>query len=279
MSKLSINLDYNGEIPRDYREINGKMKNFPSGEFEFSINEDIAKSDVKVFQTFKLGEFNNQIIKLLITCDVLKRNNAKSVTLYAPFLPYFRQDKIDETKTSLGSNLLVDLLSYAKIDKIITYDLHITHIEKFFTKNIEHKSMIPQFLTDIKSKFKDDEITIVFPDSGSALRFKDFIKDLNLKFVIINKERKDDKITMEINDSVLGQKCVILDDIIDGGGTMIEAANLLKNQGANEIFAYAAHGIFSNSAQEKLEKSNISEIVVSNSLDVKSSGKIRVINI
>jgi ribose-phosphate pyrophosphokinase len=217
-------------------------------------------------------------MKLQIVCDVLKRNNVKKSTYFAPFIPYTRQDKTYDTKVSLGSKLIADIINNCGINEITTYDLHAVQIEGFFKCKVNHLSMIPRFIEHINDNFKPDNVVIVFPDAGSASRFKRFFADQTFKIAIINKVRTENLISMEILGDVKNKTAVVIDDMIDGGGTIIEASKILLENHANQVFAYATHGIFSDNAVEKLEKSPIERVVVGDSLEQKFlGGKVGVV--
>jgi ribose-phosphate pyrophosphokinase len=140
--------------------------------------------------------------------------------------------------------------------------------------------MIPRFIDHINDHFKPDTVVIVFPDAGSASRFKRFFDDQAFKIAIINKIRTENSITMEILGDVKNKTAVIIDDMIDGGGTIIEASKILLEHSANKVFAYATHGIFSDNAVEKLEKSDIERVVVGDFIEQKSlGGKVRVVRV
>lgn len=274
-AKKCINLNYNGIILQDYIEIKSKLKNFSCGEFEFSIEEDISSQEITIFQSFEVGKFNDDLMKLQIVCDVLKRNNVKKIIYFAPFLPYTRQDRTYDTKSSIGSKLVAEIINNCYINEVVTYDLHALQIEGFFKCKVHNLSMIPRFIDHIKQNHKSEDIIIVFPDTGSASRFKRFFADEIFNIAIINKQRaKDQSITMEILGNVKNKFAIIIDDMIDSGRTLIEATKILKKNGANDINVYATHGVFSDNAIDRLEQSEIKKIVISNSLFCKKNDKI-----
>lgn len=277
-AKKYINLSYNGLISDEYNEIKYKLKYFPCGEYEFSIQENITNQDVEIFQSFILGKFNDDLMKLQVVCDVLKRNNVKSIKLISPFLPYTRQDRTYDTKSSLGSRIVADIVNNCGITEIVTYDLHALQIEGFFNCKVHHLSMIPNFIIDIKSRFNGENV-IVFPDAGSASRFKRFFVEEDFDIAIINKNRTENGIKMTILGSVKGKNAIIIDDMIDGGGTIIEASRLLLEHGASEVNVYATHGIFSGDAIAKINNSSIKQVFVGMTLGADiSNSKISIIN-
>ena len=279
-SKKCINLNYRGVIGQNYNEIKSKLKYFLCGEFEFSIEEDISGQEVTIFQSFEAGKFNDDLMKFQIVCDVLKRNNVKKIIYFAPFLPYTRQDKTYETKVSLGSKIVAEIINNCGVSEVITYDLHALQIEGFFKCKMQNLSMIPTFIEDIKQKFNSNETVIIFPDAGSASRFKRFFVEENFEIAIINKHRTESGIKMNILGNVRNKNTIILDDMIDSGGTLIEATKILLNNKAMEISVYATHGIFSNNGIEKLNNSIIKKIIVSNSVYYGGNcGKIETIEL
>jgi len=274
-----INLNFNSDIQFKLEQLKYKLNHFSCGEFEFSIQEDITNCEIKIFQSFSVGKFNDDLMKLQIVCDVLKRNHVKKITYFAPFLPYTRQDRTYDTTSSLGSKIIAEIINNCDINEIITYDLHALQIEGFFKGKVQNLSMVPDFIDDIKNKFNHDEIVIVFPDTGSASRSKRFFTEEEFKIAIINKNRTKDQIKMEILGNVKNRIAIIIDDIIDSGGTIIEASKILLEDEVKSIFVYSTHGIFSNNAIEKIEESSIEKFIISNSLRSNKSHKIDIISI
>ena len=265
MVKL-INLNYNCNIDESLL-LKCKLRQFPCGEFEFSIQEKIDDFDIEIYQTFTTGNFNNELMELQIACDVLRRNSVKSITYVSPFLPYTRQDRTFNLTGSLGAKIVAEIVNNCGVGKIITYDFHALQIEGFFKGQVHNLSAVPLFLRDIESKFDKKDIVIVFPDAGSASRFKRFFDNTDYEIAIIQKVRNDDGIAMKILGNASGKTAIILDDMIDSGGTIIEASNVLKMQNANDIFVYATHGVLSGNAVQNLQnEKNIKKITITNSL-------------
>jgi len=266
MTKNLINLNYNGNIDKNLL-LKCRLRQFPCGEFEFSIQEDISDCEIEIYQTFSVGKFNDDLMKLQIVCDVLKRNNVKSISYFAPFLPYTRQDRTYNLTSSLGSKLVADIINNCGISKITTYDFHVLQMEGFFKGQVYNLSAIPLFLDDIEKKFNKNDIVIVFPDAGSASRFKRFFDDTEYEIAIIQKTRKDDNIYMKILGEVENKTAIIIDDMIDSGGTIIEASKILENHNANDIYVYATHGVFSCNFFDKITNNEkIKEITTTNSI-------------
>lgn len=266
MTKKLITLNFNGFIDEN-EKLKYRLRQFPCGEFEFSIQEKIDDFDIEIYQTFTTGNFNNELMELQIVCDVLRRNSVKSITYVSPFLPYTRQDRTFNLTGSLGAKIVAEIVNNCGIGKIITYDFHALQIEGFFKGQVHNLSAVPLFLRDIESKFDKKDIVIVFPDAGSASRFKRFFDDTDYEIAIIQKVRNDDGIAMKILGNASGKTAIILDDMIDSGGTIIEASNVLKKQNANDIFVYATHGVLSGNAVQNLQNDeNIKKITITNSL-------------
>jgi ribose-phosphate pyrophosphokinase len=264
--KLYIKLNYNHQIPDHLQELQCKLKHFECGEFEFSIQEEIANNDIYIFQSFNVGKFNDDLLKLQIICDLLNRNNVAKIVYIAPFIPYTRQDKTYDTTSSLGSKVVASIINSCNISEITTYDLHASQIEGFFRCKVNHLSMIPAFLQDIKNNFDIKNVVIVFPDSGAASRFKRFFVDEIFEIAIINKNRTQDGMRMQILGDVKNKQAIIIDDMIDKGATIIQASELLLQNNAINVCVYATHGIFSADAIKTIECSKIKKVTVSDSL-------------
>ncbi|MEN9781939.1 MAG: hypothetical protein RL208_89 [Pseudomonadota bacterium] len=264
--KFYINLNYNHQIPNDLQELKCKLKHFECGEFEFSIQEDITNKEIYIFQSFNVGHFNDDLLKLQIICDLLTRNNVAKIFYIAPFIPYTRQDKTYDTTSSLGSKVVANIINNCNISEITTYDLHASQIEGFFRCKVNHLSMVPTFLQDIKNNFDIKNIVIVFPDSGAASRFKRFFVDEVFDIAIINKNRTEERMRMQILGDIKNKTAIIIDDMIDKGTTIAQACDLLLQNNANEVSVYATHGLFSADAISIIENAKITKVTVSDSL-------------
>lgn len=277
--KKYINLSFCGEIGNEYTGLKCKMKDFNCKEFEFSILENAENDDITIFQTFHVGSFNDELIRLYLVCDVLKKNHVKSISYFSPFLPYTRQDRTYNSSVSLGSKMVAEIINHCGISEITTYDLHALQIECFFECKVNNLSALPLFLKDIKQKFNKN-VVIIFPDTGSASRFKRFFKNDDFEIAIIRKTRIDDTdLKMQILGDVANKNAILIDDIIDSGGTLIEASKVLISHNAKEVFAYATHGVFSGDGIKNLNNSLIKSITTTNSLDNENNEKFKVIKI
>lgn len=277
MKKL-INLNYNGNIDESLL-LKCKLKQFPCREFEFSIQEEISDCEIEIYQSFEVGKFNDDLMKLQIVCDVLKRNNAKSISYFAPFLPYTRQDRTYNLTSSLGSKLVAEIINNCGISKITTYDFHTLQMEGYFKGQVYNLSAIPLFLEDIEKKFDKNDVVVVFPDAGSASRFKRFFDDTEYDIAIIQKVRKEGNILMKILGEVSGKTVIIIDDMIDSGGTIIEASKILENKNVKNIYVYATHGVLSCNNLKNLEDNSLIKLItITNSIpqSKKLSNKFRI---
>ena len=264
--KKIINLNFNGDIDKKIL-LKYNLIEFSCGEFEFSIQEKIDNIDILIFQSFSLGNFNNDLIKLQIVCDVLKRNNVKNISYISHFLPYTRQDRTYNLTGSLGTKIVAEIINNCGINYIETYDFHIIQMEGYFNGKVNNLSAVPLFLKDIEKKFNKNDIVIVFADTGSALRFKRFFDNTDYDIAIIQKTRKDGDIYMKILGEVKDKTAIIIDDMIDSGKTIIKACEVIKKQTSKQIFVYATHGVLSGNAVQILQNNkNIEKINITNSI-------------
>ena len=262
-----INIDFCGNIPADYQELVCEFKYFSCGEVEFNIKEDIEDEDITIFQSFNVGKFNDDLMKLWVCCDVLKRNNVKSIKYFAPFLPYTRQDRSGNSTRSVGSKILATIIKDCKIKEVITYDAHVEQIDGVFDCKIRHLSAIPLFLENIKQNYDLGKSVILFPDTGSAQRFKDFFHNVNIDIAITKKTRlQNGNVKTHLLGNINGKDVIIIDDMIDGGRTVIGATQHSLEFGAKNVYVYATHGIFSGNGIELLNNSQIKKIVITNSI-------------
>ena len=262
-----INIDFCGNIPANYQELVCEFKYFSCGEVEFHVKENIEDEDITIFQSFNVGKFNDDLMKLWVCCDVLKRNNVKSIKYFAPFLPYTRQDRSGNATRSVGSKILATIMKDCKINEVITYDAHVEQIDGVFDCKIKHLSAIPLFLENIKQNHDLSKCVILFPDTGSANRFKSFFYDINAEVAIIRKTRlQNGDVKTKLLGNVNGKDIIIIDDMIDGGRTVVSAMQNSLEFGAKNVDVYATHGIFSGNGIELLNNSQIKKIVITNSI-------------
>ncbi len=297
-----INLDYSGNIKSIGKKINYIFKHLDCGESTLSIKDEVKNDNVFIYQSFNPGSFDNDLMKLSLCCDILQRNNVKSIMYIAPFLPYTRQDKVDNTKLSLGCKILADILNKYNIKTIATYDLHsdcfITKLFDSDMKNIDSIkneqftvfsknqkalivfSAIPLFLKHIKKKYNLNKTTIVLPDAGAKKRFEHFFKNKNINIVFFKKTHLNNgKIKMSLVGEIKNKNIAIIDDIIDTGKTIIYAVEKIFKPG-RKIIICATHGIFSSNSIKKIDDLPIEEIITTDSIkNINLTKKFKIIKL
>lgn len=242
-----------------------KVEKFSDGEILPLFQESVRDEDVFFVQTTNSSD---NIMETLLVIDAAKRAGCKSFTLVAPFQGYSRQDKTDHLRSSIGSKMLADVLTAAGMTRIITIDLHASAIQGFYNVPVIHLNGNKIFIDYIK-EHKIEDLTIVAPDQGAVKRASDFCKAFpEATFAMINKKRiKPNEIhSMELVGDVTGRNVVIVDDMADTLGTMCKAAELLMNSGAKSVRCIATHGVLSGKAFENLDKSVMTELLVSDSI-------------
>ncbi|CAL4042365.1 Ribose-phosphate pyrophosphokinase [Buchnera aphidicola (Phyllaphis fagi)] len=243
---------------------NATVGRFSDGEISVQINENVRGDDIFIIQS-TCSPTNDNIIELAIIIDALRRASAGRITAVIPYFGYSRQDRrVRSARVPITSKIIADFLSNVGIDRILTVDLHSEQIQGFFNVPVDNVFSSFIILEDIlKNNLKNP--IIVSPDIGGVMRSRAIAKLLNdTDMAIIDKRRPKSNITqvMHIIGDVSGRDCILIDDIVDTGGTLCNAATALKKNGANRVLAYATHPIFSGNALENIKKSNIDEIIV-----------------
>ena len=242
-----------------------KIDKFSDGEILPLFEETVRDEDVFFVQSTLTSD---SIMETLLTIDAAKRAGCNSFTLVAPFQGYSRQDKTDHLRSSIGSKMLADILEKAGMSRIITIDLHASAIQGFYNVPVIHLNGNKIFIEYIR-EHQIDDLTIIAPDQGAVKRASDFCKAFpDATFAMINKKRiKPNEIhSMELVGEVEGRNVVIVDDLIDTGGTLKKAAELLMEKGAKSVRAIATHGVLSGKAYENMESSILTELMVSDSI-------------
>lgn len=249
---------------------------FSDGEIKVVIKESVRGKKVLI-----LGSLcsSDDIIELTMMVDAAKRASAKEVVALVPYLGYMRQDRKDEPRTSIGAKVIAKIIESSGVDQLITLDLHATQIEGFFNIPVTHLTGESVFVPYIKSNFDLSEYMIVSPDVGGAKRAKKFAHSLNLPLAIINKEREmaNQVSSMELIGDVTNKNVIIVDDMVDTAGSLCKAVDTLLENGANKVSAFITHGVLSGPALDRISKSKIDQLYVSDSINVKNSDKITVI--
>lgn len=253
---------------------------FADGEFEPCYEETIRGSHVFIVQSTPPPADN--LLELLLMVDAAKRASAYKIIAVIPYFGYARQDRKDKPRVSIGAKLIADLLSAAGIDRVITMDLHADQIQGFFDMPVDHLYASALFVPFIETLGLDN-IVVASPDVGGTKRANTYAKMLDADMVICHKTRaKANEVgSMTVIGDVAGKDVIIVDDMIDTAGTMTKAANLMKSVGAKSVRAFAAHGVLSGPAIERIEKSELEEVYFTDSLPPKStlSSKIKYISV
>ncbi len=249
-----------------------ELSSFANGEIYCRFGESIRGADVFILQTH-CDPINQNLMEQLIMIDAAKRASAKRITAVVPFYGYARQDRKAEGREPITARLLADLLSAAGIDRLVTVDLHTGQIQGFFDMPVDHLRALP-VLSEYLSDVTDGPLTVVAPDAGGGKLARHFANELEAEIAFIDKRRRTDvrnvAEAMEIVGVVEGRTCIIVDDMIDTGGTVVSAAELLKERGATEVFVAATHGLLSDPAVDRLKNAPVREVVVTNTVPVPS---------
>ena len=252
---------------------------FSDGEFEPSFDETVRGADVFLIQSTTPPSDN--LMELLLMIDAAKRASAANIIAVMPYFGYARQDKKGKPRVPIGAKLVANLLSAAGVDRIMTMDLHADQIQGFFEVPVDHLYASELFIEDITS-LNLPNLIIASPDMGGSKRANAYAKILNSGVVICYKERKQANVIgeMKILGDVNGKDVVIIDDMVDTGGTLTKAADLMMESGATSVRAYCTHGILSGTAYERLDNSSIAELVITNTIPkTHNSSKVREISV
>jgi ribose-phosphate pyrophosphokinase len=252
---------------------------FSDGEFVTSFEETVRGTHVFLVQsTFPPAD---NLMELLMMIDAAKRASAYKIVAVIPYFGFARQDRKDKPRVSIGAKLVADLLTTAGVDRIITMDLHADQIQGFFNIPVDHLYASYKFLPYIRQQ-KLDNLVIASPDVGGSKRANTYAKYLETPMVICHKQRaKPNEIgEMRIIGDVKGKNVVIVDDMVDTAGTLTTAANMMIDQGAISVRAFATHAVLSGPAYERIDNSHLAELFVTDSIPLsKSSPKIKVLSI
>ena len=252
---------------------------FSDGEFEPSFDETVRGADVFLIQSTTPPSDN--LMELLLMIDAAKRASAANIIAVMPYFGYARQDKKGKPRVPIGAKLVSNLLTAAGVDRIMTMDLHADQIQGFFEVPVDHLYASELFIEDITS-LNLPNLIIASPDMGGSKRANAYAKILNSGVVICYKERKQANVIgeMKVLGDVSGKDVVIIDDMVDTGGTLTKAADLMIESGATSVRAYCTHGILSGTAYKRLDNSNIKELVVTNTIPkTHNSSKVREISV
>ena len=260
------------------------IRRFADEEVYVEIKENIRGEDVFIIESLSFPA-NDNLMELLVIIDALKRASAKRITAVIPYYGYARQDRKPGPRTPISAKLVANLITTAGADRVLTLDLHAEQIQGFFDIPTDNLFAGPVFAKDINEKYHIENLVAVSPDIGGIVRARAIANKLGAPIAIVDKRRPKagESEVMNIIGDVAGKDCIILDDIIDSAGTICNAADRIIELGAASITAYTTHGVLTGKAIEKIEKSKLNELVITDSIknDEKSqsSKKIRVISV
>src|SRR5947209_3759175 len=242
------------------------LQNFPDGEFLARIDENVRGRDVFVVQP-TCHPVNENIMELLVILDSLKRGSAARITVVLPYYGYARQDRKDVGRVPITAKLVADLLTTAGANRILTLDLHAGQIQGYFNIPVDHLYATP-ITVDYFRTLGIQNSTVISPDPGGVERARAFAKRLRAPLAIIDKRREDAETVevMNVIGEIAGRTCIIVDDMIDTGGTLVNVAQTLKEKGAEKVFACCAHGVFAKDAIAKICDSPLERVVVTDSI-------------
>tara|TARA_B100000686_G_scaffold348796_1_gene440708 strand:- start:132 stop:1064 length:933 start_codon:yes stop_codon:yes gene_type:complete len=264
--------------------VNSSIRKFSDGEIYIEINENIRGNSIFIIQGIS-SPANDNLMELLLCIDALKRSSAKNITAVIPYFGYARQDRKVVPRTSISAKLVSNLITKAGADRIVTVDLHAGQIQGFFDIPVDNLFATPIFARHIKRKIKSKNLICVAPDVGGVERARALGRKLDIGLAIIDKRRPTPgkSQVMNVIGNVKGKNCIIVDDIIDSGGTIVNAADALIKREAKEVHVYVTHGVLSGDAVEKIKKSKIKNLVVTDTIDnsvkVKKSRNIEILSI
>ena len=243
------------------------MTRFSDKEIFVEIGENVRGEDVFLIQSTSFPA-NDNLMELLVAIDALKRGSAARITAVLPYFGYARQDRKTGPRTPISAKLVANLITIAGANRVLTMDLHAGQIQGFFDIPLDNLYATNLFIADIKDKKREDNLVFVSPDVGGVLRARSFAKKLNADLAIIDKRRDAPGLSnaMNVIGSVENKKCIIVDDLVDSGGTICNASKALLDKGATSVYGYCSHGVYSGKALDNINKSVLEEMVCTNSI-------------
>ncbi len=249
-----------------------KVGRFSDGEVDIEIEQNVRARDIFVVQS-TCAPTNENLMELCIMVDAIKRASARRVTAVIPYFGYARQDRRPRsTRVPISAKVVANLLEAVGVERLLTMDLHADQIQGFFDIPVDNIYASPVLLSDLQSRSYAD-LVVVSPDVGGVVRARAMAKQLNCELAIIDKRRPKAGVSevMHVIGEVEGRNCVIMDDMIDTAGTLTSAAEVLKARGAKKVYAYCTHAVFSGPAIERIQKSQLDEVVISNTIPMSAA--------
>lgn len=280
------NLDLCGSIA-DYLNIGlgrSNVKRFADQEIFVELNENVRGEDVFIIQSTSFPA-NDNLMELLILIDAARRASARRITAVLPYFGYARQDRKPGPRTPISAKLVANLIVEAGADRVLTLDLHATQIQGFFDIPVDNLFAIPELSKDVKANYDTNNLMIVSPDVGGVVRARALANRVNSPLSIVDKRRDKPGVSkvMNVIGDVSGKDCILVDDIIDSGGTLCNAAEALLDSGATSVAAYITHGVLSGEAVNRIQKSKLTKLVITDSIyaneAVSEAKNIRVFSI
>lgn len=261
-----------------------KVQRFSDGETFCEINENVRGVDAFIVQP-TCSPVNDTVMELLIMADTLRRASAQTITAVIPYYGYARQDRKVAPRTPITSKLVADLIQAAGVTRVVSVDLHAGQIQGFFNIPFDHLFAMPSLLDQHLREHYHKDVVLVSPDAGGVERARAYSKRLQGSLAIIDKrrERANESEVMHIIGEVEGRRCLILDDMIDTAGTLVNAAGALMKAGAKSVAACATHPVLSGPAVQRIKESPLTEVIVTNSVplrdEAKATGKFKVVSV
>jgi ribose-phosphate pyrophosphokinase len=243
------------------------VRRFADMEIFVEIQENVRGSDVFIIQSTSFPA-NDHLMEVLIITDALRRASARRITAVVPYFGYARQDRKVGSRSPISAKLVANLITRAGVDRVMTLDLHAQQIQGFFDIPTDNLYAAPVMVRDIKERFGHAKVMVVSPDVGGVARARGLAKRINAPLAIVDKrrERAGESEVMNIIGDVDGYTCILLDDIVDSGGTLVNAADALMANGAKEVYAYISHGVLSGGAAARIAGSKLKELVITDSI-------------
>src|SRR6201981_520611 len=260
------------------------VRRFADMEIFVEILENVRGADVFVLQSTSFPA-NDHLMELLIITDALRRASARRITAVVPYFGYARQDRKAGPRTPISAKLVANLITHAGADRVMTLDLHAGQIQGFFDIPTDNLYASPVMVRDIRERFDLANVMVVSPDVGGVVRARGLAKRINTPLAIIDKrrERPGESEVMNVIGDVAGYTCILVDDIVDSGGTLVNAADALLTHGAKDVYAYITHGVLSGGAVTRVTSSRLKELVITDSIQpteaVRGASNIRTLSI
>ncbi|WP_458094064.1 ribose-phosphate pyrophosphokinase [Roseomonas sp. WA12] len=251
------------------------VRRFADLEIFVEIQENIRGEDVFVIQSTSYPA-NDNLMELLITLDALRRSSARRITAVVPYFGYARQDRKSGPRTPISAKLVANLITQAGADRVLTLDLHAGQIQGFFDIPVDNLFAAPLFARDIQERFKGRDLMVVSPDVGGVVRARAIATRLHTDLAIIDKRRPRAGVSevMNVIGDVSGRDCILVDDIVDSGGTLCNAAEALLKNGAHSVSVYVTHGVFSGGAVARIGAAPIQHMITTDSIQATEAVRV-----